>query len=61
MKMRTHVLDARETESFRRFVAANGGRTIGVFQETKTDVAISWTEDPSDPVDVSDFPTWRMI
>ncbi len=55
-----HVLDRREEESFRRFVAASGGRTLGYIHESTDDICVSWI-DGDERVDVSDFPTWRMI
>lgn len=57
--IRVHVVGSNELESFRRFIAANGGTTICTFQETKGNVTIAWRE--TDRIDVTDFPTWRMI
>lgn len=59
-RFRMHVLDRREEESFRRFVAASGGRTLGYIHESTDDICVSWI-DGDERVDVSDFPTWRMI
>jgi hypothetical protein len=60
-RYRTHVIEARELETFRRFVAFNGGNFIGYARENATDVVIAWFEPIDNPVDVSDFPTYRMI
>ncbi len=60
-RMRSHQIETRETESFRRFVAANGGNVMVEFPENRRETTIAWTEDDDNRVDVSDFPQWRMI
>lgn len=60
-RCRTHVLERRELETMRRFIAINGGNFIGHFRENDRDVGVVWFEDVNTPVDVSDFPTYRMI
>lgn len=60
-RCRSFVLEKRELETARRFIAANGGNYVGYARENDRDVCVWWYEDVDKPVDVSDFPTYRMI